>query len=106
MQKHDAGHRGVLYRASGKANPVQNGIGSDLFPDTAGVLLGYCKEGEEEGGAAQWVPRVIGRRTGTRLSASQGRGARPVLGLGRNELGRGGKGSQGAGWPLAGRVRG
>jgi hypothetical protein len=61
----------MLYRASGVANPVQDGIGSDLFPDAAGVLLGYARK---EKRALIRGPHASGREERAHPSAREGRG--------------------------------
>ena len=61
----------MLYRASGIANPVQDGIGSDLFPDAAGVLLGYARK---EKRALIRGPHASGREERAHPSARGGRG--------------------------------
>ena len=79
----------MLYRASGVANPVQDGIGSDLFPDAAGVLLGYARK---EKRALIRGPHASGREERAHPSARGGRGEgdapRPGLAGLRVGLGR------------------
>jgi len=64
MQKHDAGHRGVLYRAliGEKGKKIVDLISSR---ESCSVTN---REGE---GAARWVPPVSERRRGPQLSATE-----------------------------------
>ena len=108
MQRHNEGHRGVLYRVSvrekGKKIPAPRIRFGRRFP--ARLRTGKRKEKTPP----RRVPRGSERRGGARLSAAErGRGAsaragRPVAGLGGGSWaalagrGRRRRGGKGAGW--------
>ena len=71
MQKHDAGHTWVLYRALGKANPVQNRIGTDFPAASVSCSVTARKEKGTLPSGSRASARQGGKRGGACWSAEE-----------------------------------